>query len=276
MATEPTFDRVPTVEGALRSMTECHTALMERTVAQERKRSASMAMRQAYEKLWIDVIPMATEKKKEYISSHIQNYIDENSFTLSEDETKDHWLIIEHNKITNVSHNKNSAFIGKNSLCDVILGNVDYLSRIHCFIVCLPNRTTSEHKKGIFIIVDIGGRNGVQMVRRSSALPLQHSMPNERDILICGMDEQVEISTLSGNVVIAMKSTEPKDCSICVSNIRNAVLSCGHHICTKCYESWALQQAGDVSCPYCRKPISRPPVPRFDRNETMIQQEDMF
>jgi hypothetical protein len=168
-----------------------------------------------------------------------------------DDEEEDHFSIA-HNK-TSLSFFKEqeAVIVGRMKSSDVLLQD-EGVSRVHCIILLVPQRSV--------ICVDVGSALGISTVRRSSEKPCESSLPNQRcvlafdwgevAVLMCGK-EQVCLSEgqkkdqkdHSPNVL------DPKLCFICFENPRSVTFACNHFVCCGTCGPKLRQ------CPVCRKNI---------------------
>jgi hypothetical protein len=287
---------------ALRSQTQCHTVdhdgeyyIKSLKSIQIKKDIAGKQMRRAYEELFESIKFLPLEEKRTMIEQDIVDYIKNNTFNMrntdgGNDQGNDQGssnLKEPRYFVSNVGtspeitvlESPTYVSIGKHSTCDVKLPAIDTISRVMCFIIPLPDRMTDRFPNGIYVVVDIGGLDGIRMLSRTSKEPVQSSLPRCRDILICGIDEQISIRTSVGPLNISVRSKRLAECSLCDKNYRCHILCCGHNMCGECSAQWkasCIERGDPFSCPYCRKHQIREPVLRLDRDDTMVIAEDLI
>lgn len=125
-------------------------------------------------------------------------------------------------------------------VCDVKFPIADLeCSRLHALLLNLA----PAHD--LLCVVDVGSRNGIRTLYRSSGEPCLHSRPKDRQVLMFKTDEKVEL--LMGSMRV---SINPMTCVICMERARQVKFSCQHFVaCREC-------TAKITDCPVCRKPLS--------------------
>jgi hypothetical protein len=146
-------------------------------------------------------------------------------------------LINEHNQVIT---------IGKKKGCDITLPSAfPGLSRLNLLLYIFPTQR-------LLLVVDMGSLYGIHTKYRSDTMQiLEHSEPNDRNILRFSIDEQIILIIGDPNVNPCEIVINGKSCIVCFENPRQVLFeSCKHYaVCSEC--NLELQ-----TCPICKTNIT--------------------
>lgn len=154
------------------------------------------------------------------------------------------WMLVEHGP--NVVHELTTPFyIGRHAVPHVgagIMLNVSAQNYSRCclFVLSSPNE---------LMVIDPGSIGGIRVVSRSSGLPCEHSLPDDRKVLKFRIDETVCLRLGYGSIMVQLNA---KPCVVCLDLRRDVRLPCGHAVlCHACARH--LRRSGQP-CPVCNAP----------------------
>lgn len=133
---------------------------------------------------------------------------------------------------------KRMILIGRYTNCDIQICEYNDVScsRLHTMLLLLP-----EINK--FALLDVGSLTGIKIEGRSTNRPCSSTRAGYRQPLLFEWQETIKVRLGSKSIVI-----NPKTCVVCMENIRNIILQCGHFVlCDQCRE-----QLPNNQCPVCR------------------------
>lgn len=231
---------VKTATSSLYLATTACTEEYDKQITTDIMNSTSDTMREVY----LEILKNKNIADKRFTEIG-EEYISTAPFADSDTVSSEKWVVVTVGLDTYV-FSKNIISFGKLKWCDIVTNDME-CSRLHFLMFILPHKKYKDFT-GVCVVADLGTRNGISTVDRTSDEPNISSKINERNLIIFGLDEIVKLKCGKTELTVVSKDTEPKECIICYDNIRQIVLPCNHFtVCERC--SYSID-----SCPVCKEP----------------------